>query len=521
MPLRHDGSGGIRPVRPPIPVPIAADRIAHYTDLVGQSGRDIFFRPQRYPRSELASIGVLVTIGWGGVTHRCELEDVSQNGLAFQWSSGDPPELGAVLDPVVLRFDGHEAYRGRARVCSLRQGARGSVVGVCVVDSLMNIEDVLQLRDVKARISESEYPGSSLESGTWRVPGQECFKALVAELCLFLQDAKAKFDELERSLPWHVVHGEHESPARDVLIQRIESGFVADLVQASNGIDAALRSASGEARGRLREFSARYLDDLLLQSPWMHRARYKPLGYPGDFEVMNGLYGRHFSGPTLFAKALNMGFVNTPAATAVRCRKDLMQRRLSETLDEKERCGQRCRILSIAAGPAEEVLCLLEQRDHIDVPLEIVLFDQDKSALSYSHARLSRVVSQRWQGRVRILHLNDSITKLLRGSTVLSACGVFDAVYACGLFDYLQPHTWVSLCRSLFEMTAPGGTLYVGNMVPSSPSRWFMELHLDWFLEYREHAELLALASKAAPGAPVVLLTEPTGVNPFVAVTRA
>jgi hypothetical protein len=167
------------------------------------------------------------------------------------------------------------------------------------------------------------------------------------------------------------------------------------------------------------------------------------------------------------------------------------------------------------------VLALLERRQRIDVPLEIVLFDQDKSALAFSFARLSRVVSQRWQGRVRVVHLHDSITKLLRGSTVLSSSGQFDAVYASGLFDYLQPHTWVSLCRSLYGMLAPRGSLYVGNMVPSSPSRWFMELHLDWYLEYREHAELLQLASKAAPEAEPEVIEEATGVNPFVAFQRA
>jgi SAM-dependent methyltransferase len=552
MPLRQDGSGGTRSARPPTPIP--TERAFHYTELEGATGRDIYFRPERYQRSELGSVGVAVLVMRGGVTWRCELLDVSQNGLAFEWSDGEPPEIGALLDEVVLRFDGHEAYRGSARVCSLRRVGetrsphRGSanaeeapkvkrslgtalehepaaktatVVGASLLDTLMNIEDVLQLRDVKATVSDSAHPGLRLHSGSWRVPGQERFKALVSELRLFLEDARSRFAELESSLPWHVVHGHEESPARDALIQRIKAGFVADLVQASNEIDAALRGASSEARSALREFSERCLGELLMQSPWMHRARYKPLGYPGDFEVMNGLYSRHFSGATLFAKALNLGFVSTPAAEAVRCRKDMIKERLSAILDEKQSEGQSCRILSIAAGPAEEVFGLLEQRQRIDVPLEVVLFDQDKNALSFSFARLSRLVAQKWQGKVRIVHLHDSITKLLRGSAVLSSSGVFDAVYASGLFDYLQPHTWVSLCRSLYSMLAPRGRLYVGNMVPSSPSRWFMELHLDWFLEYREHDELVELARKAAPDALIEVIEEMTGVNPFVAVTRA
>jgi hypothetical protein len=57
-------------------------------------------------------------------------------------------------------------------------------------------------------------------------------------------------------------------------------------------------------------------------------------------------------------------------------------------------------------------------------------------------------------------------------------------------------------------------------MVPQNPSRWFMELHLDWALVYREHEEMLELARAAAPSAHLELCEEPTGVNPFVALTR-
>ena len=80
--------------------------------------------------------------------------------------------------------------------------------------------------------------------------------------------------------------------------------------------------------------------------------------------------------------------------------------------------------------------------------------------------------------------------------------------------------TAVSLCRNLFSLVAPGGTLLVGNMVPSNPCRWFMELHLDWFLVYRERSEMLELSRLAAPNARIEILDEPTRVNPFVSLTK-
>jgi extracellular factor (EF) 3-hydroxypalmitic acid methyl ester biosynthesis protein len=519
MPPRQQESGGAGP-EPGIAGVSASERSLHYTELEGARGRDIFFRPERYPRSELGPVGVAVEVAHDGVLQRCELQDVSQNGFAFHWHWEPVPELGDMLDEVALRFDSHEAYRGQVRVSSIRRHDKTTLVGVSLIDTLMNIDDVLLLRDVKARIAAPDFQGLALAEAPWRVDGQERFKALVAELRLFLEDAEQSFAALEAALPWHVVHGDLESPAREALIERIRTGFVADVVQASKEIDSALRGAPRECREPLRAFSLRQLDAVLMLAPWMHRARHKPLGYPGDFEIMNGLYGRHFSGPTLFAKAMNLAFVMTPAAQAVRNRKDLIRARLEAVLDAHAGQGQPLRILSVAAGPAEEVFGLLEERSSIDVPLEVVLFDQDRSALSFSYARLSRLVAARWQGKVRVVHLHDSITRLLRGSTQLAAAGGFHAVYACGLFDYLQPHTWVTLCRTLFETVAPGGTLYLGNMVPSCPTRWLMEFHLDWYLEYRERVEMLELAHKAAPRAACVILEEPSGVNPFVALTR-
>jgi extracellular factor (EF) 3-hydroxypalmitic acid methyl ester biosynthesis protein len=489
--------------------------VANYVDLRGATGRDIYFRPDRYQRSDLGPIGVAVELDLEDERHRCELIDVSQNGVAFVWPLGASVEVGTILGEIVVKFDQHEAYRGEARVSSVRRDDLRIIVGASLSDMLMNIEDVLQLRDVKAWAGSGNAKGLGLRESPWRVAGQERFKSLVAEMRLLLEDARGKLGELEASLPWQVAHGDQESPARDALVERIRTDFSSEVVQASNEIDAAFRLASKSERDALGEYSGRYLHDILMQSPWMHRARHKPLGYPGDFEVMNGLYGNHFTGATLFAKGLNLAFVSTPAAVAVRTRKDQLKRELSQALDARAG-AERVRILSIAAGPAQEIFELLQERHTLPCPIEIVLFDQDKRALSYSYRRLQKLVSSRWKDQVSLLHLHDSIRHLLRGAAVFSGHGAFDIVYSCGLFDYLQMPSAVSLCRTLYSLVAPGGRLYVGNMVPSCQSRWVMELHLDWYLVYRERSEMLELGRMAAPGAWAEITEEPTRVNPFL-----
>jgi extracellular factor (EF) 3-hydroxypalmitic acid methyl ester biosynthesis protein len=509
--LEREPVSGKREIRPAPVTGVVAD----YEALKGGSGRDIYFRPDRYLRSDLGPIGIAVELTYGEQRERCELVDVSQNGVAFVWPFGAGVEVGTILSEIVVKFDEHEAYRGEARVSSVRrEGGRG-IVGASLVDTLMNIEDVLHLRDVKAWAGSEGKNGLGLGEAAWRVPGQERFKALVAELRLLLEDGRAKLGELEASLPWHVAHGDQESPARDALIERVRTEFSAEVVQRSNEIDTAFRLAGKSERDALREYSTRYLHELLMQSPWMYRARHKPLGYPGDYEIMNGLYGNHFAGQTLFAKGVNLAFVSTPAATAVRTRKDQLKREIASVLGAW-REDRPLRILSIAAGPAQEIYELLDEIHDLPAPVEIVLFDQDKRALSFSYRRLQRVVNAKWKDRVSLLHLHDSIRHLLRGAAVFAGHGAFDLVYSCGLFDYLQMPSGVSLCRSLYSLVAPGGRLYVGNMVPSCPSRWVMELHLDWFLVYRERSQMLELGHMAAPGAPAEIVEEPTHVNPFL-----
>lgn len=492
-----------------------------YTELEGGSGRDVFYRPDRYLRSDLGlvRVSVEVSLAGAGATHTCELFDVSQNGVAFEWTAEQELDLGDEIDKLVVQFDDHEAYAGVARVSSIRRIGAATIVGVSLIDTLMNIEDVLHLRDVKAWVAGTASDKLRAREAPWYMPGLHTFKSLVSELRLFLEDGQTQLAELEASLPSHISQGGQGSPARDALVERMRDGFSSDIIRLSNEIDAATRTATRHEWDALREFSQRQLHPLLMQSPWMHRARHKPLGYPGDYELMNGLYGNHFSGPTLFARAVNLAFVSTPAAEAVRTRRDLMKQKLNQALDRA--CPERpVRILSIAAGPAQEVYEVLQERAEINGQVEIVLFEQDRRALSFAQARLSRVVSRRWQGKVKVVLLHDSIKRLLLGSTVFTTGGEYDMVYACGLCDYLQRNTWAKLCRTLYGTVAPQGTLFVGNMVPSNPSRWFMELHLDWDLVYREHGEMLELARLGAPSARLAICEEATGVNPFVALTR-
>ena len=484
-------------------------RVRNYEELEGAQGREVFFRPHRYRARDLIPLQCEVVLSMPDGERPGALVDVSQNGAAFEWPKDVPVSIGDRLDGVAVRFDAHEPYRGEARVGSVRDLNGTRVVGVSFEGPLLPIDGILELRAIKA------FAQDGLPAALWRAPGHERFKVLISELRLYLEDVEPQLRRLESELPWHVLHGEG-SLARTALIQRMRSTVVADILRASEEIDAASRNAPPDHAQAMVQWSRRHLHALLMQAPSMHRAANKPFGYPGDYEVMRFIYEKPFEGSSLFAKAISLAFDQTRASCAVRHRKDLVKREVRRLIQSRRRP---VRVLAVACGPAQDLLELFSEPLELAAPVEIVLFDQDKGALAYAYARLKPVIDP-LQGRVKILYLHDSIKRLLRDANLFVPFGAFDLIYSVGLFDYLRHTTAVGLARNLVARLGPGGRALIANMVPESPSRWYLEYHLDWFLNYRTREQLLELAERAAPGARLNLLEEESGVNPFVEIQR-
>src|SRR3979409_1471553 len=173
----------------------------------------------------------------------------------------------------------------------------------------------------------------------------------------------------------------------------------------------------------MRAFTRRHLHDFFMKAPWMHRAHFKPFGYPGDFEVMRFFYERNFEGVSLFGRAFNYATIQCKTAQAVCKRKDLVKRQLQRIIESRSGSEKPVRILSVAAGPAQELFELLRDLPDLTVPLDVELFEQDKSALAYAYGRLKPLVERRFPKQVRLTYLNESIKRLLRDRQIFAEFG--------------------------------------------------------------------------------------------------
>jgi hypothetical protein len=493
-----------------------------YEERRGGEGRQVFFRPERYGADAFGLVQPVLRVVAveGREPFECRLHDVSQNGVALHWERPEaPPAPGALFPRVTVSFGGYTAYDGAATVSSVRGDEAPRLVGLAFTDSLMDVEDVLALRDVRAWEARNA-SRISFEGKPWRVTGHDAFKAGVAEFRLFLEDAQAEFESLETEFPSHVFYRDVDSAARAGLIDFVRAQFVRPFVAYSEAIDALLRPAAPAEWQQLREYSLRQIQHFMMRSQFFRRSLHKPLGYPGDYRVLSWIYDHPFEGPALFDRAMDHGTLAFTAAEAVRGRKRLLREMLWSRLSERAPDGPPLRVVSVASGPAQEFLELLESLEEEPPPLEVVLFDQDKEALSYAYGRLRRLALRRFPERVRVTFLHDSIRRLLHAPDIFGSFGPFDVVVCAGLFDYLSDRTALALAAKLYQQVRDGGIAWIGNMRPHNPSRWLMEQHADWHLVYRTPEELLRLGQAVAGDGRVSLAEEPTGVNPFLVLQR-
>ena len=494
-----------------------ADKLHGTDDLPGIGGDQRYFRPQRYKPEELHPIHVSLRVRHQGQTFDAPLQDISQNGVAFTVPDG--VELGE--DPNIERltvyFDEVIGYRGAATINSIRRPGDVTVAGLSFAGKLIDMSDVLALRKVRA--TDIRLGGHlSFDAEGQRRRSARRFRQYVAELRTFFEDTDRDLREVEASIPEHLMADSADSITLAALIEGLKREWVPVFVDYSERIDEVVRNVDETEWLRLKGYSRRMLQDYMMRAPFLRRTHDKPLGYPGDYVVMQYLYERHFEGASLFGKALHMAVIHTLGARAVRKRKDLIKEELRRAIVARADRPGPIRIASIAAGPAQEVFELLgESPEPLHPDVRIVLFDQDAEALSFAQRRLTRLADARWGSALKLIYLHDSIGALIKNPQLFGNLGPFAVIFSTGLFDYLKDSTATRATSNFHANLAAGGSVFVGNMVPTNPCRWFLEHHLEWFLNYRTHERMLAFAEEAVPAnARLEIIEDETGVNPFV-----
>ena len=341
------------------------------------------------------------------------------------------------------------------------------------------------------------------------------YKVVVADLQSFLWSLRLWLEQVELTLQ---SSPKDQARLEIEIAQALRSQVTPSLSSMFEHFEAVADKIDPDLQPVHRAFGQRQLHAHLLCAPFIHRTYTKPLGYAGDYEMMNMIIRNGLEGSSLYAKLVNAYLLDQAPAHAVRNRVRFLCDKIKEETSRVVSNGRRTRIYSIACGPAREVEDFIAECPFAD-KAEFRLLDFNEETLQYTSSRLNEV-KKRNHRNTSISVAKNSVQSLLKGLAKTPDEQKYDLIYCSGLYDYLNDRLVKALNTYLYDRLSPGGLLVVGNFANNNPIQRIMEHALEWFLIYRSSKDLGSLAPNQANADDCLVRAEPSGTHFFLEVRK-
>ncbi len=341
------------------------------------------------------------------------------------------------------------------------------------------------------------------------------FKVVIADMQTFFYDLRQWLERVElrvRAVP----QSEREKIERKTLCE-IGDAVIPFITTLFENFETIIKNVPEENRLAHGSYMRRHLHHLVLSAPFAQRTFDKPLGYAGDYEMVNMILRNTFEGGSLFAKIIHAWFVQQPPAEAHRNRIEYLTKAIMAEALRAAAKRAAARVYCFACGPAVEIQEFMQTKFNEDA--EFTLADFNPQTIAHV-SRIFRAANESLGVRTKFDFEKKSVFQLLKdhGKKSAGKKPTYDMVYCAGLFDYLPDDSCTRLMEIFYEWLAPDGVLIVTNVAPSNPMRHGMENLLDWHLIYRGEPEMRGLWR--APEGEVCIRSDKTGVNLFMEIRK-
>ncbi|HEY3762048.1 MAG TPA: class I SAM-dependent methyltransferase [Verrucomicrobiae bacterium] len=451
-----------------------------------------------------------------GVKLHGALSRVTRHVAVFElYSPVATPRFSEVLNGFTITMQSHAAYSGRA-VLSKVLDAGTKIVCEAMLDAM----DWQDLNLISALQQEGQV---AKEFKEFLADWQKCykvspeFKVAVADMQTFLEDFRLWMEQTELKLQAQPMNREaSERKILEALIGPVMPGL-ATLFERFERLIREAEKSPPEVQAATKLYAKRMLHPSVLCAPFMRRTYEKPLGYAGDYEMVNMMAHDPFVGDSLFAKILNTFFVNTPPVVAHRNRVDSLAEHLHYEVFRTSTQNKGTKIFNLGCGPALEIQRFLAKSPLTD-NVEFTLLDFNDETVEYTQRNLAQIC-RKYDSDCMIRVIKKSVAQLIKDSSAFTR-GSYDLVYCAGLFDYLPDPVCSKLTAIFWELVAPGGLLLVSNVHSNNPSRGWMEFMVDWHLIYRDAAQMGDILPPEAPKDQIRIFVEEIGVNIFAEIRK-
>lgn len=426
--------------------------------------------------------------------------------------------LSEVLTQFQIVFQDRTVYSGRAVVHNLVNAGLAMVCEVTLDEKAWLDVEFTAAMIANGKLREQFGDFMQEWQKLYRVVPE--YKVIIADMQSFLADLRLWLDQVEVGI--RASPAGERAPLEKAVAEELARPVIPCVNELFEKFETVAAPLPDELRPAHRNYMRRQLHSLVLCAPFANRTFYKPLGYAGDYEMVNMIVRNQPEGETLFAKVVNTWFLRQPPAQAHRNRIDYLTQTLANETLRVSRARRRARVFNLACGSAHEAQKFLGESP-LSGQLSLTLLDFNPETLQHVRASLDAIKRRSGCG-TPIEYLKKSVQQILKESgrpAKRSVENQYDLVYCAGLFDYLSNQICQRLMNILYDdWLAPGGLLVVTNVEPSNPLRNGMEHLLDWHLIYRTAPQLKSLSPDRAKPDDSCVRADATGFNLFLEVRK-
>lgn len=240
---------------------------------------------------------------------------------------------------------------------------------------------------------------------------------------------------------------------------------------------------------KLKNFFIKYFRKVFYQGDYSKWTIDKPLGYAGDYKIMEDIY---LNSPKTagYGRLFDNYFQMSAISIAVRNRKEDLKANIRSFVRDCN--GRQIRIMNLACGASREIKELFDEDKKLLATVTFDCVDFENKALHYARNLLRDFSNVNFiRENVLRLAITKKVTNLFTNK--------YQFIYSLGLFDYLNRRTCVKLLKNLKELLYEEGILFIANVRDRyyNPSVFYMEWAGDWDLVYKDDKEFKSLFIEA------------------------
>ncbi len=445
-----------------------------------------------------------------GATIRGTLSKLSRRNIVFEiYNPFSPIQTSEVLSDLKVRRGKNLVYQGDAVVT----GVVSTSILVVVSATLVN-----QWSAVDAIISEPTGLGSEVGRFVeeWdRVNKLDPnYQLKVADLRSFLSGLSFWLDQVDLAVEGEP--GANNAALDEARFEEVKSAVMPRLTGIIMELEEACRQLEVDEVENHKQLAQRDLLPLMMASPFFNRVYSKPLGYAGDYEMVNMMFSKERSGKTTYGQIINDWLLNAGPADAHRNRIYLLEKMLNKAAEEAAAANRQVCILNVGCGPAHELQLFLSKNKEAH-RFSFDLLDFNAETLAYAKRQIEAITDGQ-DDPPKITYILKTVQELLRQAIELPETSkTYDLIYCAGLFDYLSDRVCSKLVRLFYQWCEPGGRVIVTNVHSSNPIKGLMEHVSEWHLVLRDEADMGRLAPDLGP---LNIYRDETGINVFLEIDK-